>query len=322
MRVWILTNLNFLIMGLISAYDFLNNSIEEVPQLIESMLPRVGLAALVGSSYCNKSTLARKLAMDIVTESESFLGFKINATHKSVLYISTEDNEESLSGIHKKQFGELKTNELTKNLKFESEVYNLCKFLIGFFTNGEEKVDLVIVDTYSDLFNGDSNSFSSVRPFLNDLNLIAQQNQCLILFVHHTGKAAENRAANKNNILGSQSFEAKMRTVLELQRDKEVPNRRILKITKGNYIPDEIKKNSFIIDVDENLKMNLVRTLRGNFEGLNKSPKVTPEIKDFIYNKSIKEEKSYRAIEDAVKNQFDVDIGGTRIGEIIKSYNK
>ena len=62
----------------------------------------------------------------------------------------------------------------------------------------------------------------------------------------------EDLAPSKNNAVGSQSFEAKMRLMFEFRLDRERDDLRHLCIVKGNYIPAEAKKASYVLRMDEN----------------------------------------------------------------------
>ena len=71
------------------------------------------------------------------------------------------------------------------------------------------------------------------------------------MFLHHTGKRTENYEPSKNNTLGAQGFEAKMRLVMELRKDAVQPQYRHLCIVKGNYLPQKMKSESFVLQFSE-----------------------------------------------------------------------
>ena len=77
----------------ITAEDLFNLNFDEIPFLLDKILPKIAVGAIAGSSDTGKSAFLRQLAMAIVSDEADFLGFKINAEHKSVLYISTVDDE-------------------------------------------------------------------------------------------------------------------------------------------------------------------------------------------------------------------------------------
>lgn len=74
-----------------------------------------------------------------------------------------------------------------------------------------------------------------------------------IIFLHHTKKSSEGSRPNKNSILGSQGFEAKMRSVMMLTKDKDDDTLRHLCVVKNNYLPEKDKKMSYVLRFNENL---------------------------------------------------------------------
>ena len=113
--------------------------------------------------------------------------------------------------------------------------------------------DIVCIDTFSDLYGGDMNQSNKVRTFLQDYHKLTQKHKCLIMFLHHTGKYKEDAAPNKNNFLGSQGFEAKMRLVIEFKSDIADTDFKHLCIVKGNYLPSTAKKESYVLHLTENM---------------------------------------------------------------------
>ena len=58
---------------------------------------------------------------------------------------------------------------------------------------------------------------------------------------------------NKNSILGSQGFEAKMRSVMMLTKDKEDASLRHLCVVKNNYMHEANKSESFVLRFSKQL---------------------------------------------------------------------
>lgn len=228
----------------------LNN--KELPCILGNVLQQIGLVALGGSSDCGKSSILRHFAIAICTKQKKFLGCGIKAKHHSVIYVSTEDDIQSVSYLLNKQNGEQKIPpDLYKSLRYIFDTEDILEKLEEELSN--KPADLVIVDTFTDLYIGSMNDTNQVRSYLNKYNLLAQRHKCLILFLHHTGKKTELLAPSKNNLLGSQGFEAKMRVVFELRRDKYDSSLRHLCIVKGNYLRDDYKSSSFVLKFSENM---------------------------------------------------------------------
>ena len=236
----------------ITAAELLERGMVEVPKLIAPIFQRVGLAAVVGSSDTGKSSFLRQMAIAVATGQKDFLGFTIEAKHYKAIYASTEDDENSTASLlYKFNRGQRLANSQFAGLRFLFDTENLLSTLDAMLT--EEKADLVVIDAFSDLYGGQMNEGNKVRGFLNEFNQLAQKHECLIVFLHHCGKRTEDQAPNKSSIIGSQSFEAKMRLVIELRQDFQEPMYRHLCIVKGNYLPADYKTESYVLRFDENM---------------------------------------------------------------------
>ena len=190
------------------------------------------------------------MACAIVLGRTDFLGFKLNLKHQSAIYVSTEDNDKAVSALLRKQKEEGAENSDFGRLRFIFDSSNLLAKLREQLQN--EPADCVIIDAFADLFDGDINSVNSTRSFLELFSSLAQKHGCTIIFLHHTGKRTEDSRPSKNNLLGSQGFEGKMRMVAELRRDPD-PSKltvRHLCIVKGNYMSEDAKHSSFALEFD------------------------------------------------------------------------
>lgn len=253
----------------ISAAELMSSQIEQIPCLIEPILSKTCLACIVGSSDTGKSSFLRYLCMCIVSDKSNFLGFPIHAEHKRAIYVSTEDDETAIRVLLHKQNEDLReevTNLNGLRFIFETEnlLYNLNKTLT------RHPADLVCIDAFSDIYRGNMNDNNQVRNFLNDYSQLGQKHECLILFLHHCGKRTEDFKPSKNNIIGSQGFEAKMRLVMELRNDLVDDTMKHLCIVKGNYLPADHKNESYCLLFTDN--MTFVNTgERVPFENLTKT---------------------------------------------------
>jgi RecA-family ATPase len=235
-----------------SAEDLYNMGIEEIPCLIEPFLHKVGLACIAGTSDTGKSCFLRQLCMCIISGKSTFLGFSINAKHNRAIYVSTEDDSTATAFCIRKHNKDLQIDSTKLNgLKFIWETENLLRNIDNELT--ANPADIVCIDAFSDLYEGSLNESNRVRAFLNQYSQLAQKHKCLMLFLHHCGKGRENELPSKNNLLGSQGIEAKMRLVMELRCDNMDKNLKHLCIVKGNYLPKEYKHESFQLLFSENM---------------------------------------------------------------------
>jgi len=231
--------------------ELLQMEIEEVPMLFVDLIPRIGLVAEVGSSDTGKSMLYRQMAISIAKGCD-FLGFRYTGRFQNVIFVSTEDDVQATAFLLRKQNKTMKmTVEQARRLRFIYDVDNVIEAIRNALT--DEPADAVIIDAYSDVFTGkDSKDATQTRQFLNEYGKIAKDFSCCVAFLHHTGKRTEDLAPSKNNAVGSQSFEAKMRLMFEFRADRDMDDLRHLCIVKGNYLPAEAKRASYELRMDEN----------------------------------------------------------------------
>lgn len=281
-----------------TGYELLQSDIKEIPFLVAPILQEVGLASIAGSSDVGKSSLLRKLAIDICLGKSEFLDFEIRSKHRSVIYVSTEDDLLAVSYMLNLSNQERKIpEEEYTGLRY---IFNTDELLINLDKSLSTKpADLVIIDAFTDLYGKSMNESNQVRTFLNDFNQLAQKHQCLFLFLHHTGKRTENEVPSKNNLLGSQAFEAKMRLVVELRNDLHDDQLKHFCIVKGNYLKAEYKKESYVLRFNEFLNFKYTGE-RVPFEQLAKPIGQAYADKKELAIKLHEEGKSFQNIADEV----------------------
>ncbi len=228
-----------------SGKEILDLQIQEVPMLLHPIFPKYGVVALAGSSDLGKSFLLLQLACAIVEGRTDFLGFTLNASHQSAIYLSTEDDEYSLCPRLLNLAKTCTDSERYDNLKVMFESTDLVKRLETLLK--AQPADVVMIDTFSDIFDGDMNQSNKVRSFIQKFKNLSVKYNTLIVFNHHCGKKNDYRAPHKDNLLGSQGFESSMRAVIELRKDFNEDGKRHLCIVKGNYLPDSFKSSSFCL---------------------------------------------------------------------------
>ena len=237
---------------LIGADVIKNKNYKEVEYLVDKLIPRGTLCALVGESDTGKSSLLRQLAVSMVYGDEEFLGFKMKSSCNNVLYVSTEDGEMATSVWLNKYFGQEKSkDDILSRLNFIFSTDGIISNLQD--TVKKNCIDLIIVDSYADLFTGSMNNSNEVRGFLNQYDNLVNEFGTTVIFLHHTKKSSAGSRPNKNNILGSQGFEAKMRSVMMLTKDNDNKSHRHLCVVKNNYMPETNKSESFVLKFNEQL---------------------------------------------------------------------
>lgn len=232
--------------------DLINQAVAELPTLLNPILPKIGLGLICGSSDTGKSAFLRQLATEISLGKETFLGFDLCLTHKSAIYVSTEDDEHTVAFLLQKQNADGIDGVEFINLRYVFDEDNLVKKLE--LELKRKPADLVVIDTLGDMISSDQNSSANVRAFFKPYRKIAMEHECLIMFNHHVSKSKENNVPSKTAVLGSAGIEGKSRILLELRKDKHEIDQRHLVILKGNYVPEEMKQRSMVLRFDQNMR--------------------------------------------------------------------
>lgn len=290
----------------------LNSSPEEIPFLVYPLFQRSGLACLAGSSDTGKSTLLRQLAISIVTRQKGFLGFELRPSHYSVIYVSTEDSEREVGFLLSKQTQDYQ-NEDFRHLRFVFDAEDLFAKLEWSLSNSP--ADAVIIDCFADIFNGDLKDSQKIRSFLNQYHILAQKYDCLMLFLHHTGKRTEILEPSKNHLLSGQGFEAKMRLVIELRSDLLNPNKKHMCIVKGNYLAASHKRDSYSLEFDERTLTFFHSGERVPFGLLAKHPESGANKSKYELAKSLKDQ-------GLTYDQIACKIGYNSKGSVAKLFEK
>lgn len=123
----------------------LNQNINEIPTLLEPLLPKSGLVCLAGSSDTGKSAFLRQLSMSVSAGLKSFLGMKLNVEHRSAIYVSTEDDETANAYLIARQNADMKLSPISlRGLRFLFDSENVALELNKRLAC--HPADLVVVD--------------------------------------------------------------------------------------------------------------------------------------------------------------------------------
>ena len=237
-----------------TAGNLLTTDIEHAPSIWGDFFPRNGVVCLAGESECGKSIFLRQLAIEYCTNTTGrFLGMKFDNLYKRALYISTEDDYYAFSALLQKQCSEL--NVKPEDLKKMYVAFETNKVIekIQNFLHYDAQVGLIIIDCLNDILPNQATSDIALRKFLNKLQDIATYSDSLIIVSHHTSKYARKRIPSKNNLKGPQGIQERCRTVFELRTDSFQKNIKHLCVVKANYINDEDKKKSYMLELSPQL---------------------------------------------------------------------
>lgn len=226
-------------------------AVDSIPHLWYPFFPTTGLVGISGASEAGKSTFARQLALAICNDEKYFLEHPLYLQHKSVLYISTEDDQTSMSVQIKKQTLSRYRDGLSK-FRLGLNITDVFTYIKKELT--KEKADLIVIDVWADLYGESSNELSKVRRNLNSYSTLCREFKTCICIIHHNTKHSKDNEPSKTNLNGSQAIEAKLRTLLELREING--NSKQLSIIKGNYIPYELKKKRLILSQGDDLNLD------------------------------------------------------------------
>ncbi|RVT74440.1 hypothetical protein EOD40_13090 [Flavobacterium sufflavum] len=307
--------------GMYDAFELYNLEIDDVPKLLDPFFQKVGLASLVGTSDSGKSTFLRQLSLSIVLKNETFIGCKLNCKSNKVIYVSTEDDSNSVSAAIRKQIQFLKGQDenldfsLLKNLKFIFDTENLLDILV--LSLEEEPCDLIVIDAFSDVFAKEINANTQVRQFLNEYDKLAKKHSCLILFLHHIGKNTQKNSPSKDSIIGSQAFEAKMRSVIELRPNSYKDNYKDLWVLKANFLDSSHKSKSYVLEMNKDLIFKETGERNSKVQNVKKDNAAIIDKVLELKSKGL----SVRQIEAELKNT-EFKVSKSVVGEIIKDNSK
>ncbi|MFH0757259.1 MAG: AAA family ATPase [Bacteroidota bacterium] len=212
--------------------------------LVDKFIPKEAITILGGTSDVGKSLFTLQLSMAIIQNKDSILGQQIKVDYNSVLLVSTEDNRiQILSRIRKQLHGDKLSKLMRERLIILTTSENVSNEIEKILT--KYPVDLVVVDAFSDIFEGDMNTSNQVRKCLSMFQNTIARYGCSFLIVHHIRKDSK-QAPNKDQFLGSGGIPAKARNSLMLTKKwiKGFDVRQI-NIVKGNYISEEDKRKDW-----------------------------------------------------------------------------
>jgi len=316
------------------AYQLYSAGYTEIPKLLDPLFQTTGLASVVGESDSGKSTFLRQFAISVAFKLDNFLGFRLNGRTNKVIYVSTEDGPDSIRYGLKQQVDGI----MSENAKLDLKSLENIRFIFDtneLLDNLERKlqkapVDLIIIDAFTDVFDKELNANTQVRNFLNSYDQLAKKYNCLIVFLHHITKSGSQKAPSKNNIIGSQGFEAKMRVVLEIKPIKGKLQEVKLMVLKANFLKQSDKNRI------RNLKMSdkLVYKKIGDYDpnsqngsssnsGKNEPPKL-PKSKDPKIIAEVKKLKEEGLTDREIASRFKakgIDIGKSTVNSISQANN-
>lgn len=173
--------------------------------LVDHLLPKESLVAIVGAPGQGKSWVALELAALIGGESKRpFAGLAVN-THAPVWYMASEDEH----GLHDRRLAWEAVHGLASNLHLFAGVPLLSGPLadsIRFFRDAARHGGapaLIVIDVFTDTVVGDENSVQTVGPSLYRAKVLGRLTGATMLIVHHASKARPEDARGSSAFNGA-----------------------------------------------------------------------------------------------------------------------
>ena len=262
--------------GWINAKELYDRNTKSYNYLVDKLLLKSGISTIYGVEDTGKSLLALNLLL-CITGKTKFIGRNVNREHRHCLLVSTEDQEEDI---------EVRLNAMVNNDRYYNR--DSLKYLHTRYTSeklidvlkeflGRQKVDLVVLDCFGDLFPGDLRQLNQSRVWLQEYFNLTSEYKFHLLFVHHAKKESSEKIPHSRNCSGV-GLSAKGRTAIEFRKDPEDLDKRHVCIVKANHLAEEHKQDSIEVEFDNG---NFKTTGRGKqFDLL----VVTPDQKKTLMN--------------------------------------
>lgn len=236
--------------------------------LVYPIIPRSKISMLAGKSDVGKSMFYIQLCTAIILGKRKFLDMPMEPKYKRALIITTEDDRYDIRFRLSRQLAGMKLNKAQSvNLKVVDDTTEIVPVLEVELSL--KRYDLVVIDAFGDVFEGNINATNDVRRFLTSISMVLNRYQCAALIIHHEGKATTKKGPQKDKILGSSGIEQRCRSVAILSAEPKIPGRRTLQVVKGNHISDEekAKVHRYIFDSETftySVDLNAVGETEGN----------------------------------------------------------
>ncbi len=299
----------------ITGKELIDMGVTEYPVLVEGLIPKYEMAVIAGGSDIGKSSFLRDLAMSIVEKRENFLGQKLNITHGRVIYVSSEDGIYALSNCLIRST-EGNDPSIYDNITFILETDNVLNTIKKEIAKYD--VDAIIMDSYSDLFEGGNiNNAPDNRNFLKPYLNLCKEHQCCVLFLHHFSKSRGQTGGSKNALLGSCAIEQKIRAVLTFGKGKG-DNIRELQLVKGNNFKTEEKKAIYNLTFEANQRFSLHERTTFSANRAEREHEEKEEVQLLVYE--LREQgKSWMEVQGIVR-EHGFNYGKTKLTEWHKEF--
>lgn len=217
--------------------------------LVENLIPKNGITAIVGEPGSGKTWLYLLMAKSIISGNDFLDKFSVEPSN--ILIIEEENGEITLKPRIDKIFGEEEFyNEIyfysRRGIKLDDELY--IDHLIHFIK--ENNIGVVILDPIRDLFSGDENSSRDVHKIMSSLTELLRLG-VTIIYTHHPRKGMYAQKTRSSDLRGSSVFLGKLDSLIIIDSEKQADEiSLVIRNGKGRQ-GKEFKPFKAVIKVDE-----------------------------------------------------------------------
>lgn len=227
--------------------------VESNSNLLEPFLPQSGLVMLSGSIGIGKRALLRQLSKAVSLGKDKVLGFQLNQRHQSAFYLNIEKEDITTAyQLHKKRMSDLDFTEY-KKLRFNFDTFRIFKAVDIELIY--PLVDLVIIDAISNTYWEDLNLRIEFQNFLKSMQITAEENNCLFVFLRDTYKNKQYSSLLPDNAFTALGTVDLMKRLLILSRDKSNTAIRHLNVIDTNS-DDCNKQSNYILKIEKDRFIN------------------------------------------------------------------
>lgn len=227
--------------------------------IIEDLLWKEDLSALVGGSGSGKSFLAIDMAMHIAT-GKKWHGKTVKKC--GVLYIVLEGHrgaanrflaqvEKHITEFENEQQPPIAYTNLEINICDGTDTSRILKLIQEFKIQFEKDAQFIIIDTVAQSLGGDENAFEVMQAYLKNCKLITREVCAHVMVIHHHGKDVSRGPR------GHSCFFAACDTIIEIKRDGTVSSVEVSKQKdaeadfKTVFELEQIVLDTYLVDGEE-----------------------------------------------------------------------
>lgn len=184
---------------------------ENIPWIVNGLLPSSGTSIIAAKAKVGKTTLARQLAL-AVAKGETFLGMKTE--RGPVIYIAVEEKRDEIKK-HFRDMGAIGDEDIHVHVAMAPD--NAIDKLIPIAK--EIKPRLIVIDTlFRTVRVEDGNSYNAVIAALEPIQELARKTGAHVLSIHHKGKTDRE---GTDGMLGSMGIQGAFDTNIIMDRKND-----------------------------------------------------------------------------------------------------